>query len=71
MMESLFGWVTTDDQHKEIVKKWKKRLCTTGKQINIKQKGFNKPNHEDILGWGWGMNNTGSTVSLETHSKFT
>lgn len=31
MMESLFGWVTTDDQHKEIVKKWKKRLCTTGK----------------------------------------
>ena len=24
-MESLFGWVTTDDQQKEIVKKWKKK----------------------------------------------
>lgn len=74
MMESLFGWVTVDDQQKKTVKKkvkkWKKNDCTTGKQINIKQKGFNKSNNEDIMGWRWSSNNTCSTVSLETHSKF-
>lgn len=40
-MESLFGWVTTDEQEKEIVKeREKKRLCTTGKQINIIKKAL-------------------------------
>lgn len=40
------------------------------KQINIIQKGFNKPDNEAISGGGL-YENTGSTVSLETHSKFT
>lgn len=74
MMESLFGWVAVDDQQKKTVKKKlkseRKKDCTTGKQIIIKQKGFNKSNNEDIMGWGWSRNNICSTVSLETHSKF-
>lgn len=44
--------------------------CATDKQINIIQKGFNKPDNEAISGGGL-YENTGSTVSLETHSKFT
>lgn len=40
MMESLSGWVTTDDQQKETVKKGEKKDCTTGKQINIHKKAL-------------------------------
>lgn len=62
-MESLFGWVTIEEQEKEVVKKrGGKNLSTTGKQINIIKKALTS----QIIRTGWCMNNTGSTVALET-----
>lgn len=40
-----FWWVTTDDQEK-LLKREKKLLRITGKQIRVIQKGFTKPNNE-------------------------
>lgn len=65
------GWLLRDYGLRDgLENKQDEDPCATDKQINLTQKGFNKPNNEDISGGGL-YENTGSTVSLETQSKFT